>query len=41
MKPRAVVDSDEIHRVQIGDAGPRIVLLHGLFGQGKNWTSIA
>src|SRR3954454_24439530 len=25
----------------IGDAGPRVVFLHGLFGQGKNWTTVA
>jgi pimeloyl-ACP methyl ester carboxylesterase len=25
----------------IGDAGPRVVFLHGLFGQGRNWTTIA
>ena len=24
-----------------GGSGPRLVFLHGLFGQGKNWTSIA
>ena len=24
-----------------GTAGPRVVFLHGLFGQGKNWTSVA
>jgi pimeloyl-ACP methyl ester carboxylesterase len=26
---------------QVGDAGPRVVFVHGLFGQGKNWTTIA
>jgi pimeloyl-ACP methyl ester carboxylesterase len=26
---------------QLGDAGPRVVFVHGLFGQGKNWTTIA
>ncbi|MDN5805084.1 MAG: alpha/beta fold hydrolase [Microlunatus sp.] len=31
----------EIHHTRVGDQGPRIVLLHGLFGQGKNWTSVA
>jgi pimeloyl-ACP methyl ester carboxylesterase len=41
VSPRAVVDRDDLHLVEIGDGGPRIVLLHGLFGQGKNWTSIA
>jgi pimeloyl-ACP methyl ester carboxylesterase len=25
----------------LGEAGPRVVFLHGLFGQGKNWTTIA
>ena len=41
MKPRVVVDRDDLHYTVQGDTGPRIVLLHGLFGQGKNWTSIA
>ena len=26
---------------QLGTTGPRVVFLHGLFGQGKNWTTIA
>jgi pimeloyl-ACP methyl ester carboxylesterase len=25
----------------LGDSGPRVVFVHGLFGQGRNWTSIA
>jgi len=25
----------------IGDAGPPVVFVHGLFGQGRNWTTIA
>ena len=25
----------------LGDAGPWVVFVHGLFGQGKNWTTIA
>ena len=41
MKPRVVVDRDDLHYTEQGDTGPRILLLHGLFGQGKNWTSIA
>ena len=24
----------------LGEAGPRVVFVHGLFGQGKNWTTI-
>ncbi|HKX15132.1 MAG TPA: alpha/beta fold hydrolase [Propionibacteriaceae bacterium] len=26
---------------QLGHNGPRVVFLHGLFGQGKNWNTIA
>jgi esterase len=26
---------------QLGAAGQRVVFLHGLFGQGKNWTTVA
>src|ERR687894_19527 len=25
----------------IGDSGPPVAFVHGLFGQGRNWTSIA
>jgi pimeloyl-ACP methyl ester carboxylesterase len=25
----------------VGTSGPRVVLLHGLFGQGRNWTAVA
>jgi pimeloyl-ACP methyl ester carboxylesterase len=25
----------------VGEAGPRVVFVHGLFGQGKNWTTAA
>ena len=25
----------------VGEAGPRVVFVHGLFGQGKNWTTVA
>ena len=30
-----------LHTTELGDQGPRLVLCHGLFGQGKNWTQIA
>src|SRR5215211_3074450 len=30
-----------LHSVQFGEVGPEVVFLHGLFGQGKNWTAIA
>ncbi len=26
---------------ELGASGPRVVFLHGLFGQGKNWTTVA
>ncbi|GAA1436611.1 alpha/beta fold hydrolase [Microlunatus lacustris] len=29
-----------LHRTRLGDAGPRVLFLHGLFGQGKNWTTL-
>jgi esterase len=32
---------DGLFSTQLGSAGPRVVFLHGLFGQGKNWTTIA
>lgn len=31
----------QIFTTELGTTGPRIAFLHGLFGQGKNWTSIA
>ena len=29
-----------LHTTHLGDDGPRVVLLPGLFGQGRNWTQI-
>jgi pimeloyl-ACP methyl ester carboxylesterase len=29
-----------LHTTPIGDAGSRVVFLHGLFGQGRNWTQV-
>jgi esterase len=40
----AVTDSaaeDGLFTTQLGSSGPRVAFLHGLFGQGKNWTTIA
>lgn len=33
--------SKNLHTTAIGDHGSRVVFLHGLFGQGKNWTQVA
>ena len=41
MKPPLVIDRADLHYTEVGRTGPRVVLMHGLFGQGKNWTSIA
>jgi pimeloyl-ACP methyl ester carboxylesterase len=30
-----------LHTTTVGENGPPIVFLHGLFGQGRNWTQIA
>jgi pimeloyl-ACP methyl ester carboxylesterase len=32
---------EELASRTLGDAGPRVVFVHGLFGQGKNWTTVA
>ncbi|MGN6161030.1 MAG: alpha/beta fold hydrolase, partial [Marmoricola sp.] len=33
--------SDRLHALEYGTSGPRVVLCHGLFGQGRNWNTIA
>jgi pimeloyl-ACP methyl ester carboxylesterase len=30
-----------LHTTSLGESGPRVVFCHGLFGQGKNWTTVA
>ncbi len=30
-----------LHLTEVGDSGDRVVLLHGLFGQGRNFTQVA
>ena len=34
-------ETPAIHSVRVGDAGETVVFLHGLFGQGKNFTQAA
>ncbi|HEV7871944.1 MAG: hypothetical protein JWR62_1778 [Modestobacter sp.] len=36
-----MTEAIRLHGRTMGDAGPRVVFVHGLFGQGKNWTTIA
>jgi pimeloyl-ACP methyl ester carboxylesterase len=31
----------DLHTLQLGERGSRVVFLHGLFGQGRNWLTIA
>ena len=33
--------ASSLHTTEVGDAGPRVVFLHGLFGQGRNFSQIA
>jgi pimeloyl-ACP methyl ester carboxylesterase len=35
------VSKERLAARTVGEAGPRVVFVHGLFGQGKNWTTIA
>ncbi len=30
-----------LHTLTVGSAGPRVAFLHGLFGQGRNWSTVA
>ncbi len=30
-----------LHTLSVGTGGPRVAFLHGLFGQGRNWSTIA
>jgi pimeloyl-ACP methyl ester carboxylesterase len=34
-------DDERLASRTVGEAGPRVVFVHGLFGQGRNWTTIA
>ena len=35
------MDPGPLHTLSVGTAGPRVAFLHGLFGQGRNWSTIA
>ena len=36
-----MTSAPDLHTTEIGDTGERVVLLHGLFGQGRNFTQVA
>ncbi len=36
-----VAEDERLATRTLGESGPRVVFVHGLFGQGKNWTTIA
>ena len=36
-----MTDAPQIHLTEVGTEGERVVFLHGLFGQGRNFTQIA
>jgi pimeloyl-ACP methyl ester carboxylesterase len=36
-----MTDAVRLSARTLGDTGPRVVFVHGLFGQGRNWTTIA
>jgi len=29
-----------LHTLELGETGSRVVFLHGLFGQGRNWNTL-
>ncbi len=33
--------TEGLHTTSLGESGPLVAFCHGLFGQGKNWTTIA
>lgn len=35
------MSTGSLHTLSVGTAGPRVAFLHGLFGQGRNWSTIA
>ena len=37
----SAADQALLNTLSVGTSGPRIAFLHGLFGQGRNWTQIA
>ena len=36
-----MTSAPDLHTTEIGDTGERVVFLHGLFGQGRNFTQVA
>ncbi len=36
-----VAPAERLHTLSVGEQGPRVAFLHGLFGQGRNWMQVA
>ena len=36
-----MLSTSQLHTRLLGEQGPLVAFCHGLFGQGKNWTTIA
>lgn len=36
-----ITRSDTLHTLHIGSEGPKVAFCHGVFGQAKNWTTVA
>jgi pimeloyl-ACP methyl ester carboxylesterase len=34
-------EDESLNTIAVGTDGPRVAFLHGLFGQGRNWTQVA
>ncbi len=41
MSTQPNADGPPLHVTELGEHGQRVLFCHGLFGQGKNWTTIA
>ncbi len=37
----SAADGGALNTLAVGHEGPRVAFLHGLFGQGRNWTQVA
>src|SRR5690554_7237753 len=40
MSPMTDSGADQLHTHEHGERGSRVVFCHGLFGQGRNWSTL-